>query len=211
MATTTTPAPAAAETTPAQIKGTRTEQRLVMAYISESTAYTRYIYYMQQANKEKLPTIAQIFQATANNELHHCKVFFKYLQGGQVTVPVTTDAGVIGTTAENLAIAAAEEQSEGVDEYMLSAQIAREEGFDDIASHFEAIASIEKNHKNRFNKYLERLNNGTLYKRTLPILWQCLVCGYEYLGTTPPDKCPACNHPQYFFMPVEDEVSSIEH
>ena len=210
MATTNTPA-APAATTPADIKGTRTEQRLVMAYISESTAYTRYTYYMQQANKEKLPTIAQVFQVTAANELHHCKVFFKYLQGGQVSVPVSTDAGIIGTTAENLEIAANEEQEEGVDQYMLSAQIAREEGFDDIASHFEAIASIEKNHEVRFRKYLERLQNGTLYKRTLPILWQCLICGYEYLGTTPPEACPACNHPHYFFIPVEDEVSSIAH
>ena len=207
--TTTTPNPQQPQTP--SIKGTKTEQRLVMAYISESTAYTRYIYYMQQANKEKLPTIAQIFQATANNELHHCKIFFKYLQGGQVTVPVVTDAGVIGTTAENLAIAAAEEQSEGVDQYMLSAQIARSEGFDDIASHFEAIASIEKNHEARFNHWLEMLNNGTIYKRDTPITWQCLVCGYEYTGTTPPDKCPACNHPQYFFMPKDEEVSSIEH
>ena len=210
MADTTTPATTPV-TTPDQIKGTKTEERLVMAYISESTAYTRYIYYMQQANKEKLPTIAQIFQATANNELHHCKVFFKYLQGGQVTVPVTTDAGIIGTTAENLLIAANEEQSEGVDEYMLSAKIAREEGFEDIASHFEAIASIEQNHEMRFRKYLERLNNGTLYKRALPLTWQCLVCGYDYVGTTPPQACPACNHPHYFFMPKDEEVSAIEH
>lgn len=210
MTTETTPS-TATTTTAAQLKGTETEKRLVMAYISESTAYTRYTYYMQQANKEKLPTIAQIFQVTAANELHHCKVFFKYLQGGQVTVPVTTDAGVIGTTAENLAIAAAEEQSEGVEEYILSARIAREEGFDDIASHFEAIASIEKHHEARFREYLKRLNEGTLYKRESPIIWQCLVCGYEFEGTTPPEACPACNHPQYFFMPKSDEVSAIAH
>lgn len=210
MANTTTPVttPATSTTAPVNIKGTRTEQRLVMAYISESTAYTRYTYYMQQANKEQLPTIAQIFQVTAANELHHCKVFFKYLQGGQVSVPVSTDAGVIGTTAENLALAANEEQEEGVNQYMLSAQIAREEGFDDIASHFEAIASIEKNHEARFRKYLKRLQEGTLYKRELPIVWQCLVCGYEYVGTTPPEKCPACNHPQYHFMPKDDETNA---
>lgn len=211
MANTNSPAATTATQTPANIKGTRTEQRLVMAYISESTAYTRYTYYSQQASKENLPPIAQVFQVTAANELHHCKVFFKFLQGGQVTVPVTTDAGVIGTTAENLATAASEEQSEGVDQYILSAQIAREEGFDEIASHFEAIASIEKNHEARFREYLQRLQNGTLYKRTLPIIWQCLVCGYEYLGTTPPETCPACSHPQYHFMPKEDETNAEAH
>lgn len=199
----------ATTTTPAQLKGTKTEERLALAYISESTAYTRYVFYAQQANKDKLPTIAQIFQTTANNELHHCKIFFKYMQGGQVSTNVTIDAGVIGTTVENLATAAAEEQSEGVDEYIESAKIARSEGFDDIAEHFEAIASVEKAHEARFRKYLQRLQDGTLYKRDQPITWQCLVCGYEYVGTTPPEVCPACNHPQYFYMPLEKEVSAI--
>ena len=209
MANTTTAVPT--ETTPAQIKGTKTEQRLVMAYISESTAYTRYIFYMKQAQKEGLPVIAQIFQNTANNELHHGKIFFKYLLGGKVSVDVTADAGVIGTTAENLAIAASEEQSEGVEEYTKSAQIAREEGFEDIASHFEAIASIEKKHEARFREYLKRLKEGTLYKREKPITWQCLVCGYEYVGTTPPEICPACNHPQSHYMPKDEEVSSEQY
>ena len=199
------------ETTPAQIKGTRTEQRLVLAYISESTAYTRYIYYMKQAQKEGLPVIAQIFQNTANNELHHGKIFFKYLLGGQVSVPVTIDAGVIGTTEENLLTAANEEQSEGVEEYRTSAQIAREEGFDDIAEHFEAIADVEKHHEARFRMYLKRLKEGTLYKRDTPITWVCLVCGYEFVGTTPPESCPACNHPMSHYMAKDEQVSSEQY
>lgn len=197
------------QTAPKDIRGTKTEERIALAYISESTAYTRYVYYAQKATKEKLPTIAQIFQATANNEMHHAKVFFKMLQGGKVANSVTIDAGIIGSTAENLATAAAEEQSEGVEEYTESARIAREEGFEEIAQHFEAIATIEKAHEARFREYLKRLQDGTLYKREKPIRWQCLVCGYEYEGTTPPEVCPACDHPQYYYMPVADEVSSI--
>lgn len=192
------------------LKGTRTEQRLALAYISESTAYTRYIFYAKQANKEQLPAIAQIFQATANNELHHSKVYFKFLQGGKCTVDnITIDAGVIGTTAQNLATAISEEQQEGVEEYITSAKIAREEGFDTIAEHFEAIASVEKSHEERFRTYLERLNNGTVYKRDQPIDWQCLVCGYIYNGVTPPETCPACDHPSYYYVPVDEEVAAL--
>lgn len=192
------------------IRGTRTEARIALAYLSESTAYTRYLYYAQQANKEKLPTIAQIFMATANNELHHAKVYFKMMQGGQVTTKgMTIDAGIIGTTEQNLLTAANEEQVEGVEEYIESARIAREEGFDVIAAHFEAIASIEKAHEARFRAYLKRLQDGTLYKRDEPIQWQCLVCGYYYTGTTPPEVCPACDHPQQYYMPVDEEVSAI--
>lgn len=198
-----------ATTTPAQLKGTKTEERLVMAYLGESAAYTRYMYYAQQAQKEKLAPIAQVFMATANNEMHHGKIYFKYLQGGQVTAPMTIDAGVIASTAENLLLAAAAEHQEGVEEYIKSAQIARQEGFEDIANHFEAIASVEKVHEARFLKYHKMLTDGTLYNRAEPVKWQCLVCGYIYEGTTPPQVCPACNHPQHYYMPVDEEVSAI--
>ncbi len=108
------------------------------------------------------------------------------LQGGQVTVSMgDVDAGIIGTTAENLEIAANEEQQEGVVAYTEAAKVARKEGFDDIADHFEAIASIEKTHEARFRKLLEQVKNGTVWKRDKAITWKCLVCGFEYVGTEP--------------------------
>lgn len=35
------------------IKGTETEKNLVIAYLAESSAYTRYTYYAGQAEKEQ--------------------------------------------------------------------------------------------------------------------------------------------------------------
>ena len=191
------------------LRGTRTEKNLVTAYLAESTAYTRYIYYAKQANKEKYYPVERIFIATANNEMHHSKVYFKFLQGGKVDVPMTVDAGVIGTTLENLATAADEEQHEGVDLYTAAAKTAREEGFEEIAEHFEAIATIEAEHEKRFRECIKRIKEGTLWKREKPIRWQCLVCGYEYVGTEPPVSCPACDHPYQYYVPVEEEVDAI--
>lgn len=192
-------------TTPTKsIKGTQTEKNLVKAYIAESTAYTRYMYYAGQANKDGFPPIAMIFTATANNEMHHSKVFFKFLEGGKVGETMTIDAGVIGTTAENLKLAAEEELTEGIEEYRESAKTARAEGFDHIAAVFDSIASIEVMHRDRFLRFLSHLENGTLYKREQPIKWQCLVCGYVYEGTTPPVICPACSHPQKYYMEVAE-------
>lgn len=186
------------------IKGTQTEKNLVTAYIAESTAYTRYIFYAGQATKENYFPIAQIFTETAENELHHSKVYFKFLEGGSVQVPITVDAGVIGTTAENLATAAREEEFEGVDLYTKAAQVAKEEGFDEIAEHFTAIATVEASHRKRFLHYLEQVQNGTVWKREKPILWKCLVCGYEYTGTEPPmPKCPGCDHPYQHYMAMD--------
>lgn len=185
------------------IKGTRTEKNLVTAYVAESGAYTRYTFYAQQADKENYFPIGQIFRDTAANELHHGKVFFKFLEGGQVDITTTVDAGVIGTTAENLATAANEEMVEGVELYTNAAKVADEEGFPEIADHFRAIAEVEERHRRRFEAYLKQVNDGTVWKRNKPIQWQCLVCGYVYEGTEPPTKCPGCDHPYQHYMALD--------
>ena len=192
-----------ADTTVKSIKGTKTEKLLVESYIAESTAYTRYIFYAQQAEKENYYPIAEAFKDTAANELHHGKVFFKYLQGGQVAVNVTMDAGVIGDTASNLACAAAEEESEGVDFYKNAAEVAREEGFDELAEHFAAIATVEERHRRRFLAYLKQVKDGTVWKRDHAIKWQCLVCGYVFEGTEPPMTCPGCSHPYQHYIALD--------
>lgn len=185
------------------IRGTKTERCLVAAYVSESTAYTRYTFYAAQADKENYFPIGQIFRETADNELRHAKVFFKMLQGGSVNVDLDVDSGVIGDTATNLAIASEEERVEGVEQYMASAKVADEEGFPEIAEHFRAIAKIEETHRRRFDIYLKQVNEGTVWKREKPIKWKCLVCGYIYEGTTPPDPCPACDHPYQHYMALD--------
>lgn len=188
------------------IKGTQTEKNLVVSYLAESSAYTRYMFYAQQADKENYFPIGQIFRMTADNELRHSKVYFKMLEGGSITVPVAADAGVIGTTAQNLLTAANEEKVEGVDLYTGFAKTAEEEGFADIAEHFRAIATIEARHHERFMHYLKQVNDGTVWKRDTPIRWQCLVCGYVYEGTEPPKVCPACDHPYQHYIGLDYDV-----
>lgn len=186
------------------INGTQTEKNLVIAYMAESSAYTRYTFYAAQANKEGYFPIERVFNETAANEMRHGKVFFKFLEGGNITVPLGVDAGVIGTTASNLATAAHEELVEGVKLYKESAEVADKEGFPEIASHFRAIAEIEEHHRRRFERYLKQVNEGTVWKRDKPIKWQCLVCGYIYEGTTPPENCPACDHPYQHYMALDE-------
>lgn len=185
------------------IKGTQTEKNLVLAYVAESGAYTRYNFYATQADKEEYYPIGEVFRNTADNEMRHGKVFFKFLEGGSVNVSADVDAGVIGTTAENLATAAAEELTEGVEMYTNAAKVAKEEGFPEIAGHFAAIAEIEQRHRDRFLKLLKQVEDGTVWKRKKPITWQCMVCGYEFVGTEPPKECPACDHPYQHYMPLD--------
>ena len=193
--------------TPKSIKGTKTEVNLANSYVAESCAYSRYTFYAQQAKKENYFQYSDIFNETAANELHHAKIFFKYLtEGGVTTTPANIDPGIIGTTAENLKVAAAEEQAEGGVAYQNAAKVAEKEGFVEIAARFRAIAEVESHHEARFNEMRERIEKDTVWKREKPIKWQCQVCGYIFEGTEPPAKCPACYHPYQHFMPMEDNI-----
>ncbi|MDE6809136.1 MAG: rubrerythrin family protein [Muribaculaceae bacterium] len=185
------------------IKGTETEKQLLAAYFGESEAYTRYIYYAQQATKEGYYPVAEIFNQTAANELHHGKIFFNLLQGGNFAVTISTDAGPVGKTVDNLRTAVAGERAEGVETYTKAAKIAEEEGFPEIARHFREIATIEEHHMRRFERYLKQVETDTVWKRDKPIVWRCLVCGFEFEGTEPPKTCPACDHPYQHYMSTD--------
>lgn len=192
------------KSTKKSIRGTKTEQNLVVAYMAESSAYTRYTFYAAQADKEEYFPIGVVFRETAANELRHSKVYFKFLEGGSLPCTLDVDAGVIGDTASNLATAAREEEVEGVELYLNSAKVADEEGFPEIAEHFRAIASIEDHHRKRFERFLDQMKKGTVWKRDKAITWKCLVCGYEYVGTEPPAECPACDHPYQHYIALDD-------
>ena len=113
------------------------------------------------------------------------------------------DAGIIGDTATNLKIAAEEEKNEGYVFYREAAKVAAEEGFKEIAEHFLAIADVEEHHHKRFLAYLKQVKEGTVWKRNKPIKWQCMVCGYIFKGTEPPEVCPACDHPRCHYKGLD--------
>lgn len=187
--------------------GTKTQTNLADAYVAESCAYTRYTFFAQAAQKELYFQYADIFNETADNELRHAKIFLKLLdEAGCKTDPIPVDAGVIGKTVDNLKVAAEEEKTEGVEQYTKAAETAEKEGFKDIAKTFREIAEIENHHMERFNKMIDRIKSDTVWKSDKPVKWQCLVCGYIYEGKTPPEKCPACQHPYQHFQREADNV-----
>lgn len=192
------------------IKGTKTEKLLAASYIAESQAFARYTFYAQAADKERLFPIGVIFRETAQNEIHHAKVFLKFLENTEITEPIGIDAGFLGSTADNLRIAMKEELVDGHEFYAAAAKTALEEGFAEIAEHFEAISSVEKLHHDRFENFLTMLKEKTLWMRDESVTWKCLVCGYPFVGKEPPAKCPGCDHPTEHFIAIEDGYNPVE-
>jgi len=66
-----------------------------------------------------------------------------------VTITASFPAGVIGDTAANLEAAAAGENMEWTKLYREAEEVAREEGFEEIATLFHEIALVEKEHERR--------------------------------------------------------------
>ncbi len=181
------------------LKGTQTEKNILTAFSGESQARNRYTYFTSKAKKEGYVQIASIFEETANQEKEHAKRLFKLLEGGEVEITGAFPAGMIDTTLENLKGAAAGENYEHSIMYPGFAKVAREEGFDSIASIFEAIAVAEKQHEKRYNDLAANIEAGKVFKKEETVVWRCRNCGYLHEGTEAPDSCPACAHPQAHF------------
>lgn len=181
------------------IKGTRTEQNLLKSFAGESQARNRYTYFASAAKKEGYEQIANIFTETAENEKEHAKIFFKYLEGGDVEITASYPAGMIKDTKSNLEEAAAGENMEWTTIYSDFAKIAKDEGFPEVARSFEQIAKVEKFHESRYRRLINNLVNSEVFKKKQPVKWHCINCGYVIEGAEAPKECPACRHPQAFY------------
>ena len=181
------------------IRNTQTEQNLLKAFAGESQARNRYTYFAAQAKKENLMQIAAIFAETADQEKEHAERFFKFLEGGMVTITAEYPAGIICNTARNLAQAAAGEYDEWHDLYPEFAATARDEGFAKIGAVFDFVCVAEKQHEKRYRDLLWNIENDLLFKRPAPVTWRCLNCGYLHSGTKAPERCPSCDHSRGYF------------
>ena len=171
-----------------ELKGSRTEKNLAFAFAGESQARNKYTYFASKAKKEGYEQIAAIFLETAENEKEHAKLWFKYLEGGDIK-----------STAENLKAAAAGENEEWTSMYKEFAKVAREEGFEKIAIQFELVGKIEKEHEERYLKLLESVEGGKVFIAPDVVVWKCRNCGHIHIGKFAPELCPVCAHPKSYF------------
>ena len=167
--------------------------------MGESQARNRYTFWASKAKDEGYIQAQLVFLETADQEKEHAKRLFKFLEGGELTIQAGGDAGVIGTTAENLRQAAHGENYEWQHMYPDFAKVARSEGFDVVATVMENIAVAEKQHAKRYEALAKHIEDGDMWVQESPTTWRCLNCGFIYVGKEAPKACPACAHPQAYF------------
>ena len=172
-----------------ELKGSKTEKNLMATFAGESQAHTKYLYYASKAKKDGYVQMANLFEETALNEKEHAKIWFKLLHEGEVPDTMT-----------NLKDAANGENYEWTDMYANFAKEAREEGFTKIATLFELVAKIEKEHEERYRKLLKNIEDGVVFSKENDTVWQCANCGHIIIGKKAPKICPVCDHPQSYFQ-----------
>ena len=171
--------------------GTQTEKNLLAAFAGESEDRNKYTFFASKARKEGYEQIAALFLKTAENEKEHAKLWFKELEG-------------IGDTAENLQAAAEGENYEWTDMYEDFAKTAEAEGFTELAHRFRLVAAIEKHHEERYRALLHNVEMAEVFAKSEVKVWECRNCGHIVIGTSAPEVCPTCNHPQSYFEVREE-------
>ena len=113
-------------------------------------------------------------------------------------------AGKIGTTKENLKAAAEGEHEEWTDLYPHFSEVAKEEGFPEIASAFKMIAKVEAEHERRYLKLLQNVSEDKVFIKDGKVWWKCMNCGYVYESEKALENCPVCLHPKAYMQLREE-------
>ena len=170
-------------------KDSKTKENLMKAYLRESGAYNEYTFYAEQAKKDGYEKVYNIFTQFADNEKAHAKIWFKLFHG-------------ISSTEDNLKDAEELEHFEHSTLYADFSKVAKEEGFLDIAELFDGVAKIEAEHEKKYKALYEKVKSDTMFTAKTQVEWKCNNCGHIEKGTSAPQKCPVCSHPQAFFEQV---------
>jgi rubrerythrin len=184
----------------------KTLENLSKAFIGESQARNRYTLYSKIAKNEGYVQISDIFLITADNEREHAKWLFRMIQdlkkefGDVDAVTVEAEAPlVMATTPENIKAAIAGEHYENSEMYPGFADVADDEGLDDVAVRLRAIGRAEEHHEARYKKLLDIVESDTVLEKDHEVKWVCTKCGYVHTAVKPPLKCPACDHASKYY------------
>lgn len=187
-------------------KESKTRVNLMRAFAGESQARNRYTIAAEEAKKQGLFTVNQVFLFTADQERAHAKRFYdllKNLSGTTIEIEGGYPVDHSDSIVDLLKAAEHNEMEEYEDVYQEFGNVAKEEGFIEASSTFFQIAEIEAIHGRRFGKLAEMLEQNKYFECETSGQWMCLNCGHIHTGKLVPQVCPVCRHERGYFIPVE--------
>ena len=184
-----------------EFQNSQTFINLARSFAGESQAGMRYQLIAKQATAEGYAVLADNIRNIAKNETYHAKTFFNTIlqNAGSIDNVDLQNAGYpfhFGTLEENLKFAAEDERAEFEEIYAAFANVAKEEGFPDVAAIYNMVVGVEKEHNIIFKYLHEAFKTNTLYKSEKPTLWICSECGYRVTSKEAWHICPLCKASQ---------------
>lgn len=189
-----------------EFKSSETAKNLMRAFAGESQARNRYTFAASAAKKEGLEVVEAVFTFTAGQEKEHAEIFYghlKEMKGETIFIDGGYPVDLYDSSLDLLKAARHNEYEEYEDVYRKFGQIAKDEGFAQIAASFDMIAQIEKVHGDRFQMFADYLEKNQLFVSDMETGWMCLNCGHVYRGTEAPGVCPVCKHGKGYFVRLE--------
>lgn len=184
----------------------RTKENLMRAFAGESQARNRYTIAEKKAKDAKLYTVAEVFHYTAEQEKAHAERFYELLKemtGETVEITGGYPVDPMDNIESMLRAAEHNEKEEFEDVYPTFAEVAKEEGFLEVASAFTQIAKIENVHQKRFAELAQLFEKEHYFVSDEQGKWVCTNCGYIHEGKQAPKNCPVCHYEQGYFIPYE--------
>lgn len=183
-----------------------TKDNLMRAFAGESQARNRYDINAQKSEKSGLYVVSAVFRFTADQEKAHAQAFYNklvQLSDSNINVDGNYPVNVYDDVIKMLRTSEHNEFQEYECDYKNFGQIAKEEGFMDVAALFNNIANVEKTHGERFGKFADLLEQDKLFISDIQTQWVCLNCGYVFNGEKAPSKCPVCEKDRGYFLRIE--------
>ncbi len=169
-----------------------TAVNLMKAFAGESQARNKYEFFGELAREAGWHAIADHFYEAAENEKYHAlaeyKAYNKLVNGFE-----------FNETLKNLDYAMAGENYEHTVMYPNFAEIAKIEGYKDIARLFEAIAKVEVEHEREYAELKDALIEDGFFESADEEAWVCEVCGHVHRGKKAPGACPLCKVSKEYF------------
>lgn len=175
-----------------KLEDSKTIKNLRTAFLAESGAMNEYEFFAEQAKKDGFNYVAKTLDLFALNERAHAEIWFKLYHG-------------IAGTVDNLKSSADLENYERTVMYAEFADVARQEGFNDIAELFDGVAKVEGAHEQKYKELQAEIEGNKMFAGAKDTVWKCSNCGHIHTGKNPPDKCPVCSHPKAFFYKTQGE------
>lgn len=184
----------------------QTKTNLMKAFAGESQARNRYTFAAQEAGEQGLYAVREVFLFTAEQERAHAERFYdllKNLSGTTIDICGSYPIDKQDTVEELLEAAQHNEYEEADDVYLSFGNVAKEEGYMEVASAFFQIAEIEEVHGERFGRLATMLRDKTYFEPKEEGAWMCLNCGNIHKGKKVPGVCPVCRYEKGYFIPLE--------